>query len=127
MTFPNRDRPVFGRIGKPVTAATGLPVAAPAPGGVTDDLSASQRLSRVVAHGTRIAPDRCNCCDGTPADRQWATAELKRLEQLADLTEWHGPWEAAKRMYAAPAPAARTASTNVKYHVTLRGMGWRWL
>ena len=48
MTFLHRGRPVFGRIGRPsepapepVAQATGPPVAAPAPAGVTDDLRAA--------------------------------------------------------------------------------------
>ncbi len=88
---------------EPVTAATGLPVATPAPEGVTDDLRASPYLDRASVlrlderHRTETA--RCNCCNGTPADRRWADAELRRLERLATLTERHGPWAAARRMY----------------------------
>jgi len=108
------------RVPEPATAATGLPVAAPTPAGVTDDLSASGRLNRAsvqrLVERHRTDTTRCACCDGTPADRLWATGELRSLEQLAELTERHGPWEAARRMYA-----ARTASANVRYRLTLRG------
>lgn len=113
---------------EPVTQATGLPVAAPAPADGTDALSATETLAvfRAIAlrqdERPRAEPTEYDVLrDGTPADRQWVTAELGRLERLATLTRQHGPWEAARRMWVPVPRPPSTSSTNVTYWATLRG------
>jgi hypothetical protein len=109
---------------EPVAQATDLPVVAPAPASGTGDLSLSAQLNQTSVqrlderHRTETA--RCNCCNGTPADRQWVTAELGRLERLATLTKKHGPWDAARRMWVPVPRPPSTSSTSVKYRLTLR-------
>ena len=95
---------------EPVSNVTVLPVAAPAPEGGTDDLSASTRLNRLAAqrleerlacvHELRAEPVGSETfLDGTPADKQWVAGELLRLERLAVLTKRYGPWAAAQHLY----------------------------
>lgn len=135
MSFLMRGRPAFSRFARPsdpapepVARATGLPVAAPAPAGVTDDLRAAETLAELRAIALRQAErlrvesvGRQTFIDGTDADKEWVAGELLRLGRLAALTRKYGPWEAAKRMWTPVPMPPKTASTNVKYRLTLRG------
>lgn len=133
MNFLHRGRPVFSRTGaplepvpEPVAQGTGLPVAAPAPADGTDALRAAEGLAalRAIAlrQAERLRVEAVGCqtfIDGKPADQLWVAGELRRLEDLADLTGEHGPWEAAKRMWA-PVPRPPTTSSTT-YWANLRG------
>jgi hypothetical protein len=117
---------------EPVSNVTVLPVAAPAPEGVTDDLSPSSQLNRLATQrleerlacvaGLTVEPvGRETLLDGTPADKQWVAGELLRLERLAVLTKKHGPWEAAQCLWTPGLTPSTTSSANATYRITLRG------
>ncbi len=91
---------------EPVAAATGLPVAAPDPEGVTEALRPDTTLTELramaLAQASGLGAEPVGCetfIDGRPADKLWVVAELARLERLAILTDEYGPWAAAQHMY----------------------------
>ena len=103
MTFLNRGRPVFGRIGRPsepapepVAAVTGLPVAAPAPEGGRDDLRAARPMTpeEVEEFGARFA----EVCLGPPVwlpeperaeiERQIREEIREQLQHILDTEEF---------------------------------------
>ncbi len=107
MTFLNRGRPIFGGIGRPATAATGLPVAAPAPGGVTDDLSASQRINALAFNAVTRALSEADVFVRL-TDRQRIAAAV--LEAIQDEHEQQVREEIAARIERMVVLARRSQS-----------------
>ena len=99
MTFLNRGRPVFSRVGRPsepapepVTQATGLPVAAPAPTGVTDDLRAAPAETWRAVSQTLFRND---VAVGTLASEDLAEWVADACNTLAEMDEAQAEWLAS--------------------------------
>jgi hypothetical protein len=99
VTYLNRGRPIFGGIGKPsepapepVTAATGLPVEAPAPADGTDDLRAAAFESWTTDTETLY---RDGVAVGTLDSADLAEWVADACNTLAEMEAAQAEWEAS--------------------------------